>query len=259
MRNRLENIVWGITGEVLEQRFVRLQPENAFVGTAEITDVSSLTDRTRLFDLAPSGAEQASTQWSFAPMSLTKIANLQLEDMPVVPPDPPLQKDVKTVRLLTWLHEFGHLSAWWTTRHVNVGQSEIVDDAYVRVIRNTLAHSFSSQDEEKRTNERVKAITFLSRLNRLIEEQEKERLVMRMIYNNLYRFRMDEEYGLCDRILEQLDVRRLTPSLLAAILTVTAAIRDYLQQRAAFFKRAMEEIVRVRGEQAAKQILIGLE
>jgi len=105
-------------------------------------------------------------------------------------------------------------------------------------------------------SEGMEADAFVAELYRNIEAGD-ENSAIRLVYNRFYRARMSCDLRLCDRILADVDEKRLTPTLLVAILTVTAPVKN-LNERASFYQRAEEEIARLRGAEACKRILIGL-
>ena len=82
---------------------------------------------------------------------------------------------------------------------------------------------------------------------------------MNLIYGYIFKLRMQKDVALCDRILESVDEKRLAPCLLVAILTATSPVRKNLKKRASFYQRSKDAIERLRGPEAAKKILIGLE
>ena len=59
--------------------------------------------------------------------------------------------------------------------------------------------------------------------------------------------------------LDIVDVRYLSPAEMGAYLTVTAAARDKLPSRAAFYKRVRAAVVADRGVEGAERLLVGLE
>ena len=108
------------------------------------------------------------------------------------------------------------------------------------------------------TENRDESVLFLSRLTKMVREGN-EKDAMRFIYEYLYELRMDKDFDLCDRILEDIDEKALSPTLLVAVLTITAPLKASLNHRATFYSRAKSAIEAVRGVEAAGQILIGLE
>jgi len=75
----------------------------------------------------------------------------------------------------------------------------------------------------------------------------------------LYKLRMAEDFPIIDRIFEDVEVQRLAPSLLVALLTITAPIKQHLESRSAFYERSKIEVNLLRGPQATSRILVGLE
>jgi hypothetical protein len=62
-------------------------------------------------------------------------------------------------------------------------------------------------------------------------------------------------YEVCDKILKQVSVDRLPTALLRSFLTITAAAKDRLEERPAFFKRVETEMIGKRGEDTARRLL----
>lgn len=104
----------------------------------------------------------------------------------------------------------------------------------------------------------VESTRFLSQLYKMARDGN-ERPVIRFVYAHMYRLRMAEDFAIIDRILEDIDVQRLPPSLLVAILTITVPIKKNLDNRASFYDRSKSTIEAVRGPQATSRILAGLE
>src|SRR5262249_24116193 len=111
---------------------------------------------------------------------------------------------------------------------------------------------------EKR-DEAAQASAFLSDLYRLVE-QGQQRAAMQALYSYLYDLRMRGEDGVSGRILEDMDIGRLPPALLVAVLTVTRPLKDPLREkRSSFYERTRAAITTLRGSEAAERILVGLE
>jgi hypothetical protein len=107
----------------------------------------------------------------------------------------------------------------------------------------------------------AKAAIFLSTLYQVVKEQGED-AAMRMVYAYIHKIRMEdrpEQLVLCDRILEDIDFRRVPPVLLIALLTITAPIKKKLKKRAQFFANAKKAIAEARGSEPAERMLIGLE
>jgi hypothetical protein len=124
-------------------------------------------------------------------------------------------------------------------------------------LRNRLMHEFSGRGIG-RMEDPVESTMFLSSLTRVVREKS-ERAAARYIYAHFYRLRMAEEYPLCDRILDDVDVEHQTPVTLVALLTITAPIKKHLENRASFYERARKVIENLRGPDAAARTLVGLE
>ena len=254
---RLNSSVEEHIGEVVENRVIRLLPTDCIRGKvyAAIEAFSPGTSRSPLVDQA-STSPQASGQCPFlvlrpenhdpnpAPMSISVRAGSFTWSGVALPSSATLMYEVGRVYFASGIT-------------LPPGQVELFDDVYLRSLRNSLAHSFYSPIDEERDAKRIKATAFLSSLYRRIGQQS-ERIVMRMIYSYLYQLRMSEDYGVTDRILEDVDVNRLAPALLTAVLTITAPLSKKLRQRDGFFKRAKQSISRVLSADEAEQILVGL-
>ena len=97
---------------------------------------------------------------------------------------------------------------------------------------------------------------FLSSIYDLVREgNDKE--AMSLLYAHFYKLRMDGNSDLCQQIISDIDEKALTPTLLVAVLTVTAPRRS--AAREALFKRAKRAISQIRGDETASRMLIGLE
>ena len=82
---------------------------------------------------------------------------------------------------------------------------------------------------------------------------------MRVVYTYFYALRKKRDYQLCDQILQDMDVWRLPPVVLIAVLTVTAPLREPLANRRTFFGAAKVAIEKCRGPEATGRLLAGLE
>ncbi len=80
--------------------------------------------------------------------------------------------------------------------------------------------------------------------------------VIFMIVNNHL---MSEQFSDVDELLERIDLTKLTPVLMAAVLAITAAARDKLSNRAAFYERVRAIVEAERGTEGADRLLVGLE
>ena len=67
----------------------------------------------------------------------------------------------------------------------------------------------------------------------------------------------EESYDVCDEILKQVDAKKLPSALLRSFLTITAPAKDRLRYRETFYKAAFAEMVRVKGDVAKAQKLLG--
>jgi hypothetical protein len=113
--------------------------------------------------------------------------------------------------------------------------------------------------EQQECTEGLKARAFLSNLYQQIDSAQ-ENAAMQAIYRYFHELCQQGDEALCGRILEDMDVTRLTPSLLVAVLTVTAPLKErLLDRRTSFFARARQAVAAVRGPEASQRILVGLE
>jgi hypothetical protein len=101
------------------------------------------------------------------------------------------------------------------------------------------------------------ADAFLADLYRQVREGEED-AALKAIYHHLYRLWQEGQVGLCERILEEVDVGALPPVLLIGFLTVTAPLKERLRTREAFYQRARERVEVVRGSEP-ERLLVGLE
>jgi hypothetical protein len=109
------------------------------------------------------------------------------------------------------------------------------------------------QDELKE-----KSIDFIAQLKRTLREEGEDE-AMRFVYRYFYSLRKEQNYRLCERILEDVDVSPLPPVVLIAFLTITAPLRKQLPNRTAFYSRARAAIESVRSPDATSKLLVGLE
>jgi hypothetical protein len=102
------------------------------------------------------------------------------------------------------------------------------------------------------------AAAFLEQLAEHVRDGQ-ENSALRLIYHSLLQFRRAGRYGLCDRLLHEVNVSALSPVLLIGFLTMTAPIKDRLNHRAACYQAAHDAIREARGPEAARKALVGLE
>ena len=62
----------------------------------------------------------------------------------------------------------------------------------------------------------------------------------------------------CDDILDSLDETKITPAVIASVLTITAGARSVLTERSGFYKRAQDHLNGIRGSVATERLLVGL-
>jgi hypothetical protein len=219
-----------------------------------VTAVTSLTDRSDLAQLAANSPQTSGQCGIFlypqkAPEEVGRSEPTKLLVDMLVRED---------LRLAAIAHQSGHppfMSGAIVMTSGNLGGFEA---GYLRIVRNSMAHSIPNPREEERGEVAVKANTFLSGLYRTLEGRD-ENAAARMIYSNFYEFRQRQEYGLSDRIVQDVEENRLTTVLLVALLTITASMKKQLRHRTGLFERAKAKIARLRGEEAAERTLIGLE
>jgi hypothetical protein len=117
-----------------------------------------------------------------------------------------------------------------------------------------VAGAASEQQEELKE----KSIGFIAQLERTLRD-DGEDAAMRFVYRRFYSLRKEQNYRLCDCILEDVDAARLPPIVLIAFLTITAPLRNQLSNRIAFYARARAAIDSVRDPKAAYRLLVGLD
>jgi hypothetical protein len=123
---------------------------------------------------------------------------------------------------------------------------------------NKMENRFANPGEEDRSEEAVKASTFLSQFERTLRENGED-AAMRFVYRNFFVLRKSQDYGLCDRILDGVETNQLPPPVLIAMLTITAPLSTMLVQRENFYHRARRAIEDLRGPDLATSLLVGLE
>jgi hypothetical protein len=243
----------------IEHRLLRwLMPSWApAIGSGVAISDTSLSDRSDLADLAfasthtsgqcavflniptyeAESAEPVATRFQFGVLGLQ---NLQM------------------LRLAALTYDLGHGPFVSGLVILTSGKCDVLEDVYICILRNTMAHTFPNPREEEHNEVAIKASGFLSGLYRIVEDGE-ENAAGRLIYSAFHQFRQRQEYELCDRILQDADVKRLPPVLLVAMLTITTSMKKQPRKRAGFFARSKIEIARLRGALAAERIVIGLE
>lgn len=70
---------------------------------------------------------------------------------------------------------------------------------------------------------------------------------------------LDGKFDVCDEILLRLDLRRLSPSLMIAFLTITAPAKDKLPNRPLFYSRVRQALQAKKREHATSRLLVGLK
>ena len=86
-----------------------------------------------------------------------------------------------------------------------------------------------------------------------------ERAAIAYIHFFFLEMRKSKDYGMCDRVLKRINVEVNIPAILITILTVTAPIKNKLNNREDFYNRAKKAIEQLRGPEMTEQLLVGLE
>ncbi|HBI45961.1 MAG TPA: hypothetical protein DDY78_24355 [Planctomycetales bacterium] len=80
------------------------------------------------------------------------------------------------------------------------------------------------------------------------------------VFDRIDRMLSQGEFGICDRVLREIEVLRLSTFVLTALLNITSAAKGHrLPSRPGFFSRVRDRMVEVRGADRAARILKGLE
>jgi hypothetical protein len=79
-----------------------------------------------------------------------------------------------------------------------------------------------------------------------------------LVYDRLSALLAEQEFHACDEIIESLDEKKLTPAVIASVLTITAGARSVLAERDGFYKRAQIHLNDIRGAAATERLLVGL-
>jgi hypothetical protein len=80
------------------------------------------------------------------------------------------------------------------------------------------------------------------------------------VFDRIDRMLCQGKFGLCDRILREVEVGKLSTFVLTALLNITSAAKGpRLPSRPDFFSGVREQMVQVRGAEKAARILKGLE
>src|SRR5262249_29633771 len=158
-----------------------MQPEPV-PGSVVLTDVSSLTGRSHLLEMALT-SPRASGHCIFVVHCPRRPDESQPPSLPEVQSGLAGFADLNSLRRASLLHDLGHTQTTSGSVAFRSGCFEAFEEAFLRVFRNTVAHSLPSRNEEEKVSERIKATSFLSSLYRKLKADE--RAVMRLIYNYL--------------------------------------------------------------------------
>ena len=98
---------------------------------------------------------------------------------------------------------------------------------------------------------------FLDRVYDL-ENKGQARHAIDVIFQHMNSLLMKRRFSDCDDILSKTELRSISPMLMAAFLTITAAARKDLTNRPVFFANVRLLVEADRGTEAANRLLVGL-
>ena len=98
---------------------------------------------------------------------------------------------------------------------------------------------------------------FLGRVYDL-ESKGQARHAIDVIFQHMNSLLMERRFDDCNEILRKTELRRISPMLMAAFLTITAAARKELKNRPVFFENVRLLVEAERGPEDAKRLLVGL-
>jgi hypothetical protein len=75
------------------------------------------------------------------------------------------------------------------------------------------------------------------------------------IFETVDRLLLEGAFTVCNEILRHVDVRRLPTALMRSFLTITAAAKDKLPARQAFYHQVLSEMIRLKGNEKAQRLL----
>lgn len=162
----------------------------------------------------------------------------------------------RTLGLAAMLHDIGPVCSLKTRKFTWAEARDQVEPDLVTLVQRSLRHQDAPEVSDLQY--RVESSRFVSQLYQTLRDKG-ERSAIRLVYGHLYNLRMAEDFPIIDRILDDVEVQRLAPSVLVSLLTITAPSKKYLDNRATFYDRSKRVIEQLRGPQAAARILIGLE
>ncbi len=75
------------------------------------------------------------------------------------------------------------------------------------------------------------------------------------VFDYIDRLLSSQMFEICDEILKQVKVDRLSTSLMRSFLTITFAAKDHLNERTEFYKKVEEQMTSKRGPEVTKRLL----
>ena len=104
----------------------------------------------------------------------------------------------------------------------------------------------------------AKTSAFVRAIYRLCRAEVTEDDAIDLVYDRLAAMLAEQELDACDDILESLDEKKVTPAVIASVLTITAGAKSVLAERSDFYNRAREHLVKIRGAISTERLLVGL-
>ena len=104
----------------------------------------------------------------------------------------------------------------------------------------------------------AKTSAFVRALYRLCRAEATEDDAIDLVYNRLSAMLAEQEVDACDDILESIDEKKITPAVIASVLTITAGAKRVLSERRGFYERARDYLNGIRGATATERLLVGL-
>lgn len=75
------------------------------------------------------------------------------------------------------------------------------------------------------------------------------------VFDYIDRLLSSQMFKICDEILKQVKVERLSTSLMRSFLTITFAAKDHLRERTEFYRKVEEQMTRKRGPEVTRRLL----
>ncbi len=75
------------------------------------------------------------------------------------------------------------------------------------------------------------------------------------IFETVDRLLLEGAFTVCNEILCRVDVHKLPTALMRSFLTITAAAKDKLPARKAFYNQVLSEMIRLKGNEKAERLL----